>query len=809
MKGILTTLLLVTMSVGLSAQFGGFGGGAPKIKGKITGIIIDSISAEPIGYATLSMKKSGKKKILNGALSEDNGSFSFTDVSPGIYEIEISFIGYATKILAKVETTKKKPDRKLGRITLVPKAFLLDEVQITEKRALIENKVDKIVFNAEDDASIAGGDATDVLQKVPMLSLDMDGNVSIRGSQDVRILVNGKPSGMFSTNVGDALKMFPADQIKRVEVITSPGAKYDGEGSGGIINIITKQSNIEGIAGTVNASGGTRQNNANVNLNIGKGRFGFSSNGSIFYMIPADAIVEFGRVDDSGQSLYSLDGITRTSRIGFNGSASAFYDFNAYNAINTSFTLRGHSFDRDGTSTGAFGPLVFDRTSFGGSLNSGYDWTMDYTRKFEDSDVRELVFAGQLSGNVQNQDNLVKDILTGGDILRNDIIDNEGDNQEITAQVDYVQPIGKTKLEVGVKSIIRNITSDSRFIPDNNRSNIFDYDQDVYSGYASYNFNLGKLNIVTGLRFERTVIQGDGEVIAQRFSNSYDSWLPNFAISKGFKNFRNLKFAYSQRLQRPSLFYINPFRNTADFANITQGNPLLDPEITRQYEVSYNTRILGFTVFSSVYYKRTDDLIEQFSFSELVPGSNEEIQINSFNNVGINKSIGINIFTSKSIGKFTIRGGGDVYSYNAEGTVNGQALSNSALSYRLFTNGDFSFSGSIKMDFFGFFQAPRFTLQGQNPSFSIFGFGIRKDFDKASIGIRVIEPFSANKAFDSDIQGDGFRSISKFSIPFRSFGLNFRYKFGKVNFKKRKSRIKNTDQKSGDAQGAQGGIGRS
>ena len=220
-------------------------------------------------------------------------------------------------------------------------------------------------------------------------------------------------------------------------------------------------------------------------------------------------------------------------------------------------------------------------------------------------------------------------------------------------------------------------------------------------------------------------------------------------------------------------------------------------------EVSYNTNFWGFTFFGSAYYKSNTDIIEQIATTE-----NAEILRTSFGNVGTNNSVGINFFTSKSIGLLTVRGGGDVYTYNGQGQIAGVDFSNQALSYRLFTGGEYSFSGTLKADFFGFFQAPSFTLQGENASFSIMGIGFRKDFKNLSLGIRIIEPFSKNKNFDSDITGSDFRQITRFAIPFRSIGVNFKYKFGKVDFKKRKSKIKNSDQKSGEGeQGGQGGGG--
>ena len=819
----------------LQAQFGNWGGGGSgsKIKGKITGALVDSISGEEIGFATVVLTKAQKTREINGVLTEEDGKFKLGELKMGKYDIYISFLGYNDKIIRDIELTGKTPDHNAGNIMLSPTDYVLDEVNVTAKRALFENKVDKIVFNAEDDSSITGGDATDVLRKVPTLSVDLEGNVSLRGSQNVRILINGKPSGMFSSNVADALKMFPADQIKKVEVITSPGAKYDGEGSAGIVNIVTKKENIEGISGSVSGSVGNRQSNGSLSLNAGKGRFGFSSSGGFYYSSPNDANLcvlrgpanfEYNddlRCEDQTGLNYTNFGVTNTSRIGFNGSASAFYDFNAYNAINSSFSIRGYGFDTDGNSQGIFFSQTatpsFDRTNTGENLFSGYDWNTDYTKKFEGNDKQELVIATQISTNIQNQDNFVSDV---GFFARNENINNEGDNLELTGQIDYVQPIGKSnKLEVGVKAVIREIDSDSEFSPvidevptlDLARSFLFNYDQDVYAGYASYNFFIKKFNVITGLRYERTQIGGEGELkdgsvntetqeILNAFPFSYENWLPNIAISRSLKNFRTVKVAYSKRIQRPSLFFINPFRNTTDFANLVVGNPRLDPELTDQIELTYNTNLWGITIFSSLYYKNNTQIIEQIATTD-----DELVVRTSFDNVGTNNSVGINLFTSKSIGKLTIRGGGDIYTYNASGQIDGDEFENSALSYRLFANGEFAFTGTLKADFFGFFQAPRFTLQGENASFSIMGVGFKKEFKNSSIGIRIIEPFVRDKDFNSDITGSDFRQLTFFSIPFRSVGVNFSYKFGKVDFRERKSKIKNTDQKSGEGDGQGGG----
>ena len=470
MKYLFILLILSSSFIG-NAQFPM--GGAPKgpsIKGKIEGQITDSLTNLSVGYATVSLRKRGSIIILDGILSDDSGVFKFENVVTGSYDLYFSFLGYDEKKLSAVETTLKDPDLNIGNIKLVPANFVLDAVEIKEERSLFENRADKLVFNAENDASIAGGDATDVLRKVPMLTVDLNGNVSLRGSSNVRILINGKPSGMFASNVADALKMFPADQIKSVEVITSPSAKYDADGSAGLINIITKKQNIEGIAGSLNASVGNRQNTLFTNFNAGKGRFGLSSGAALFYSTPADGKLSFYRIDQTskGDRIFQQDGIQRTSRLGGNASVSAFYDLNGYNSINSSFNFRGFRFDLNGTTNGVLSDPTFGltdkyvRKNIGDNFNGGFDWNTDYTKKFAGQEGRELVFGLQYSKQNSDQNTMITETHESLTLLnRNSEIINDGDNHETTFQIDYTHPFTKAvKLETGTKAVIRNIISD-------------------------------------------------------------------------------------------------------------------------------------------------------------------------------------------------------------------------------------------------------------------------------------------------------------------------------------------------------------
>lgn len=815
---IRSLLLFCTLCISLTVTAQPKWGGKPKgpsITGKITGKLIDEADRKGVSYATVVLMDASGQKQIDGTISDEDGKFKLTNVAPGVYTLQFSFIGYETKSVPGVKLTPGKPDFNMNEV-LLSSGVLLDEVVVTEEASIVENKVDKIVYNAEKDVNTAGGDASDVLRKVPLLTVDLEGNISLRGSANIRILINGKPSGMFANNVADALKSIPAEQIKSVEVITTPSAKYDGEGSAGIVNIITKKKNIQGFTGSVSGSIGTRQNNGVLSLNAGKGRLGVNFSGSTWYSWPRDGTSYFLREATEGgmTSVLEQKGLTESRRVGFNGSLGVFYDFNAYNSFSSNIRLNGFGFDTDGGVDVTFvDPVrsinqIYNRNQIGNSLNSGYDWTNDFRRTFKKPE-QELTLAVQVSGNIQNRETDVFQLGNDPLLTIDELTQNDGNNLELTFQADYVHPFSKkVKLEIGAKSVLRDIDSDysvdvTGFGLDPTRTDVFRYDQDVYAGYTSFTFKFDdKHSMIAGVRYENTSIAGEFDTENAPFSNSYENWLPSIIVSKKLKKFQTIKASYSRRIQRPSLFYINPYLNDNDRLNVTFGNPELNPEVVDQFEVSYNTFIKGTVVNAAIYYKHTSDVITQV-LEDVANG----VSLNTYKNVGEDNSIGINLFSSARIKKFwQIRGNLNVFTYNIEGTVDGESLSNDGILFGGFIGNTFTVAKGLRAEFSWFGRSARRTIQGRVPSFDMFSFGVKKEIWKkrGTIGITIIEPFRPNKSFNTRLEGDDFLQRSEFTIPFQSFGINFSYRFGKLDFKekKRNSRIKNDDVKgSGDGQG--------
>jgi outer membrane cobalamin receptor len=850
MKRFYIIIALFCFALSAKAQFG-VGGGGPNIVGRISGTVIDSITKKPMDYTSVGLYRVGGKSPLNGVLTDEKGNFKIDGVKPGTYSLKISFIGYPTKIVEPVITTASKPDNKLGNVFISPGAHALATVNVVGQAPLIENKIDKIVYNAEKDLTAAGGNATDVLQKVPLVNVDINGNVSIRGDQNVKVLINGKPSGATSASLSDVLKTIPADQIKSIEVVTSPSAKYDAEGSGGIINIITKQKNVSGISGSVSGGVGTRQNNGNVNLNYNKNRFSLGINAGGNLTWPQTSLTTFNQVintpayvDNNGNSVASVNLLnnnhssSRIKRNGAIGSVTMGYEFNAFNSINTTFRLNSGGFNIDGAGDN-------NRTLNGSTLNyqssnmshnhfGGFDWNLDYTHKFK-KEGHELTVSGQWSHSVITTDytNLFEAVNPSQHG------DNNGKNNEYTFQADYSLPVSKLlKVEAGGKTIQRRINSNydifntdgsgNNAVRDSLNSNLYDYNQNVYAGYTVLTFTLPKsFSILAGGRVENTRIKGDPQnpyqdassnlfQDLQPFSASYTTYIPSLTIQKQMGS-QTFKLSYSKRIQRPSLQFLNPFINRSSVQSQQVGNPNLSPEISQTIELNMNKFVKSSVLNFSVYYKRTSNLIEGIAspISEVIHGDTINGTRTTFSNVGKNKSFGASFFGSVNpVKPLTIRASINAFTYNP--TPEGVFVSNSSatgtyLQYSAFASASYQFQHNFIAELFGFTNSKRRTIQGTNPAFGIYALGLKKQFmdKKLAIGFNTVQPFARDKHFDQNIKSNGFSQTSSTAFPFRSFGLTFSYSFGKLSFsnpQQQKKGVNNDDLKQGDQGGNGGGA---
>ncbi|HYC85371.1 MAG TPA: TonB-dependent receptor, partial [Chryseosolibacter sp.] len=590
---------------------------------KITGTIMDSVTQRPVEFANIALMKADSNTPIDGAVADDKGQFSLK-VAPGNYKLSISFIGFETRTITL--TAEDKKDIDLGSIIISPTPQVLKEVTVEGQKALIEERVDRTVYNAENDATAKGGDATDVLKRVPMLSVDLDGNVSLRGNQNIMVLINNKPSTIMASSIPDALKQIPADQIKSVEVITSPSAKYDAEGSAGIINIITKKNTLQGLTLNIDAGAGLRGSNLGLNGNYRTGKMGFSLGGfgRANYNIKGSFENEQNFKDTDGTIISSNLQTADTRNEGLFGHYNLGwdYDIDKKNALAASvrFGMRNMNNWQDDLTTisSTQGTTVADVLN--ADQNNNIDANFTYTH-FYDKPSRELSFQGLYSRN--NRDSEFENIYRSSTstLPVNFLNVNDSYNQEITFQTDYQTPIRDNQmLEVGAKAIMRKVISDfesfrstganGEYEPNTGSqfSNNLNYDQNVSAAYLSYTISAKNgYSFKAGSRYEYTTISAYSETEDDIQIPSYGVIVPSINASKKLKNGNTLKASYNRRIQRPSIRFLNPNIQPSNNLNIQQGNPRLDPEYTNNYELSYSTMIKGTLLNLSGFYRNTDD----------------------------------------------------------------------------------------------------------------------------------------------------------------------------------------------------------
>ena len=792
-----------------------FDGNAPKGNSKITGFIVDETLSAAVEFANVALYNKGTKKVVDGTIADEKGKFSINRIAVGEYDLVITFIGFTEKkIEVKVEKGK---DNDLGVIKLGQSAKQLDEVTVTAEKSMIEEKVDRLVYNAEKDLTSRGGDAADVLRKVPMLSVDLDGNLTLRGTSNLRVLINNKPSTIVASSIADALKMIPADLIKTVEVITSPSAKYDAEGSGGIINIILKKSTLQGLTLNVDSGVGIRGSNLSLNGNYRQGKLGVTLGGfgRAFYnkaYTTLDQSTERGGVTSlTNQTAAAFDnGLFGRYNIGFD------YDLAKNQSLTASLAFGTRNFTRSQDYTinsfinnAPYSTSYRDVTSK--DLSNSVDVNLDYIRTFKPS--QEWSVSAQFSQN-KLTNNFDADLLNkSSELLSRQQNINTNFNNEVTLQTDYQTPIKKNQMfEIGVKTVIRQVNSDyeyrvaaatGSFASDaRNPAGLLNYSQNIAAGYVSYTYSTkNKLTFKVGTRYEYTKIDANDQA-KDIIIPAYGNLVPSINISKPLGKSSTLKLAYNNRIQRPGLQQLNPNVNTANPQSISVGNASLKPEISNNVELSLSTNIKKTYLNMSLFSRSTNNSITRITTpSDTIQGA----VITTFQNIGREQTFGTNIFGNLFItSKWTINGGMDLYYNYLEGQqvgVNGvsSTISNSGIVISGRLQSQISLKNGWAVQAFGGFRGNRIQLQGTQGGMGMYSLGVRKEFKnkKGSLGLAA-DNFFGGAVMRNTLTSPQFNQMSVNNIYNQNIKLTFSYKIGKMKFTEtKKSKLNNDDVKSG------------
>ncbi len=799
-----------------------FGQEGSKIK--VSGLIVDSVSHAPIDYATITAYIEKNTHPVNGGSTNKKGVFTLDGLAPGNYTIHVDFIGYEPRVLGPLSLDGKTSTVSLGNIFLQKKSENLQSVTVTATRGLVENKIDKMVYNAEKDITSQGGVATDILKKVPMVSVDVDGNVQLQGNSNILFLINGKPSSIFGSNLSDALQSIPASQIKSIEVITSPGAKYDAEGTGGIINIILKDNKLKGVNGNISLTAGSRLENGSLNLNARHGNFGMNAYFSGNAQLPSTTLNHSERNSfdsaSNSETLLTQDGSSRFHRNGYETGLGFDWSINTKNALSGSLGYdnfgnksMGHVNQEQAQYGLPSGNTLSDLLSM---INSGnhfrahsVDWSLGYKKTFTQEDRElDIIFDGSNGSNVSYY-NQEQNLPSGDSVFAGSNGNSNGTDHQSHLHIDYVQPIGeKIKLETGGTIQFRPITSisdvftlnpaTSNYGYDTSQSNSLTYKRHIYAGYASVTFPVSTvLNVKAGLRYERTETDAAFSKAIGTVIPGYNTLAPSIIISHNFEHEQILKIGYTKRIQRPDYRSLNPFVNAIDPKNLSRGNPYLQPEIANNIDLTYSKSFeKGSALNVVLFYHRSNHDIQPFivyypSF-QLGDSAYIDVAVNTPMNVGSENNYGTNIYGSVPLGsKWNVRSNLSVFDrYITTGSLGGAAIN--SFNYRFNLNATYQLSKTLVLEFFGNFNSARNEIQGRYPSFTSYNFAFRKQVwnKKGSFAFTTTNPFGNYVSQATAVSGQNFTLNSLRRIPYRSFGINFTYKFGKLEFKKDKEQDK-------------------
>lgn len=786
---LVTAFLVTVFSPDLRAQSG-------KKKLGVTGTVKEEHGAV-IPYATVALYQASDSSLVNGATTNDKGKFEVL-ADAGSYFVKVKFLAFEEVTIEGVELTNKSVD--LGVVELSESATMLAEAVIEADRNQMELKLDKRVFTVGQDLSNIGRNASETLDNLPSVNVDVDGNVSLRGSGNVQILVDGKPSGMIGMDPANALRQIPSELIDRIEVITNPSARYQAEGEVGIINIILKKDDRKGVNGTFSARAGYPENfGASANINFRQKSINwFAQYGINYRRNPGGG--NLYQIYDSPDTTYSYRREREhvRSKLSHNVRAGADIFIDKTNTITVSGLFRYGNGDntventyRDFNTFGTQTETVvrsedekeLERTVEGSISHTknfsreGHKWTSTVQYYFEsdneDGDLSELSDAAGVPPSFQRTTNAEEE-------------------RNFLFQSDYIHPMGEEgKLETGVRIANRSIRNDySVFVRDegddfsivDSLDNNFNYDEAIYAAYLMYGNKIGSFSYQAGLRAELSDIGTELTETNEENNRSYFDVFPSVHLGYQINDLNSVQLTYSRRLSRPHFRSLLPFFNFSDNRNFYAGNPNLEPEYTDSYEAGYLLFGNKGSFMSSVYYRHRTGVIERISLAD-DRGVTTRIPVN----LGVQDAYGLEFNVSyRPFQWWSLNGDLNLYRAITTGSYEGQSLGSDTYTWNTRITSKFSVGKKTDVQLSGYYRAPRKLAQGESKGLYSLNLSASRDVLKGNgtIGLSVRDLLNSRK-WQSTTEGQYFYQESDFQWSSRQIVLTFTYR---LNQKKSRGR---------------------
>ncbi len=779
----------------------------------VKGSVSDSLTGKPLSYVTVVLQDAKTKQALKSILSKDDGNFEISAAPNKDYLLVLAFTGYENKTIS---IKNERTTLNLGNISLSASSKQLKEVTVTAQRPVMKRQIDGITYDVTADPESVALTALDMMRKVPLLTVDASDNIKLKGNSNYKILINGKESALVAKNPSDVLRAMPATNIERIEVITTPPAKYDAEGLAGIINIITKKNMDQGynigINGRYNSVWGP---GLNMNATLKQGKFGMSA--FVGFNRRNNQTTGFGNTQTftADNSVLSQNG-TNT----FNGNnryaeAELSYEIDSLNLLTGSFEFyRGCNNQLSNQLSGLTDAddLIAQQyrlSNSGYSTYEGLDASINFQRGFKKDKNRLLTLSYKFSysPNKDANNNIFSDTINYQ--LPNYNQYNNAGNREHTIQLDYVQPFKKLTLEAGGKAIFRNNFSDfetnnyndttDKYELNTDQSNNFNYLQNIYSLYNSYQYKWEKWAAKGGLRLEHTTINANFSSVGASVDQDYNNLIPSISIQRSLKS-SSITFGYTDRISRPGIYQLNPFVNQSNPKFITTGNPNLKPELNHTFELNYSN-FSKTSVNIGLSYAFSTNSIQNVT-SLQTDNTGDTVTVTTYQNLGSNSRLGFNANTSFSIIKdLTVSLNGQGAHVWLSGAYNGQIYHNQGFTGNAFFNAGYKFGKGFRFGIDAGVFSGDVNLQGKSSGYVFSSYVLSKTFlnKKATISFVSNNPYSKLFTFRSNTTTPDFYQSSYNQIPYRTFAVRFNFKFGKLNseIKKNQRGINNDDTKSG------------